>query len=1107
MGIIYICLFSNVVVLCRKERWDTVLTVLLGTDWVANRNEMLNMITADVKVRRGNRLLLVPELISHDTERRLAAAAGDTASRYAQVVSFSRLVRYVSEYCETAPIPCLDKGGRVVAMAAAVRQLNNKLKAYASVLTRPEFYAGLLDAVDEFKRCCISPEDLRLASQRSEGEFAQKLEELSLILESYESVTSRGDRDPRDQMNWLLEQMEACDFAVDHSFYVFGFPDLTRQHAAILEHAISNSENFVIAFTCEHAGSRAMTCEKAALSALDVITYAKNNGIAYTVKAVAPRNDALFGALGKMYQGNTDTVAGLENALTLVKTDSVYAECRCAAKKILSWVKNGCRFRDIGIVCSDIAAYENAMHLIFGRSGIPFYRSGTDDVLQKNVFEGIFVALKAALQGFEQQDVCRYMRSMLCELDTEICDKVENYAHVWRIQGKRWSEDWTFHPAGLTAKWTDADHELLGQLNDARVKLIAPLENLSRGIRSASSLAGQVSALVEYIGAIGLSNRLQELADYMDGKGDNRSAQILEQLWDILINALEQLHDILGETAWDEESFCRLLKLLLSQYDVGTIPTVLDAVMVGPVSAMRCHEVKHLLVLGAVEGLLPGYGGISGLLSDREREALRRLDVPLTGGAMEGLQTEFSEIFEVLTAATESVTLCCGDGQPSFLFNRLASIRGNVEEYEEHPLDGVTDPFEAAAWLSATGDEASAEALDISSMYEKLSAATDYDYGKITKDNIRGLYGKELALSASQIDRQANCRFSYFMRYGLRVDELKEASVDPAQFGTYFHAVLEKTADKVMQLGGFHEVSLEKTVELALQYSAEYIEENFGQLDSARMQYLFGRNVEELRFLIEELWNELSVSEFAPSLFEVGFGDGEQMPAVKIDGACIPAKMRGFVDRVDQWNDGHNNYFRVVDYKSGKKSFDYCDVFNGMGLQMLLYMYALEQNGEGIMGEHPLPVGVQYFSARFPFENGSSSMDAEQAAAERGKLLKRKGLLLQDEAVLRAMQPEGAPERLSVKIKKGAISGDCADRAQFGMLKKYVFHILRDLIKQIDSGVVSPNPYTRGGFGTCSYCPYGSICHKATVEGRRDYKTMDAGRFWAEVAKEVEDHG
>ena len=37
--------------------------------------------------------------------------------------------------------------------------------------------------------------------------------------------------------------------------------------------------------------------------------------------------------------------------------------------------------------------------------------------------------------------------------------------------------------------------------------------------------------------------------------------------------------------------------LLLSQYDVGTIPPVLDAVTAGPVSAMRCQEVDHLILL------------------------------------------------------------------------------------------------------------------------------------------------------------------------------------------------------------------------------------------------------------------------------------------------------------------------------------------------------------------------------------------------------------------------------------------------------------------------------------------------------------------------------
>ena len=113
---------------------EDMLQLILGTDWVANRNLILSMLTDDVKNRRENRILMVPELISHDTERRLCDAAGDTTSRYAEVLSFSRLTRRVAEYTGISPEECLDNGGRVVAMASVAKQLRGSLKAYAAVI-------------------------------------------------------------------------------------------------------------------------------------------------------------------------------------------------------------------------------------------------------------------------------------------------------------------------------------------------------------------------------------------------------------------------------------------------------------------------------------------------------------------------------------------------------------------------------------------------------------------------------------------------------------------------------------------------------------------------------------------------------------------------------------------------------------------------------------------------------------------------------------------------------------------------------------------------------------------------------------------------------------
>ena len=109
-----------------------MLTLLIGPDWIKNRNQILQRIASDVASKKEKRILIVPELISHDTERRLCKAAGDTCSRFAEVLSFSRLAKRVADYDGRTVRECLDNGGRLVAMASAAKQLCSKLKAYAA---------------------------------------------------------------------------------------------------------------------------------------------------------------------------------------------------------------------------------------------------------------------------------------------------------------------------------------------------------------------------------------------------------------------------------------------------------------------------------------------------------------------------------------------------------------------------------------------------------------------------------------------------------------------------------------------------------------------------------------------------------------------------------------------------------------------------------------------------------------------------------------------------------------------------------------------------------------------------------------------------------------
>ena len=965
-----------------------------------------------------------------------------------------------------------------------------------------------MDAVDEFKRCCITAGDLSSAADHSHGAFAQKLEELALLLEAYDAICSQGKRDPREQLTWGLEQLMDSDFAQCHYFYIDGFPDFTMQNLAVISHLIAYSPHVVISMNCDKPGSDHLAFSKAGDTSGKLLKIAQRVGAEVNVITVPETCNPLRPVCDRLFQGYIQENTVPAEKLRLVQATSVYEECVLAAEAILERIQKGARYRDISVVCADLPGYQNTLNMYFSMCGIPVYTAGTEDILEKSVIATVLTALDAAIGSYDTKDILRYLKSALSPLTMEACDLLENYVLMWGIQGKKWLNDWTMHPDGLQEVWTDANREDLAILNDIRLQVIRPIQKLSDSFRKATHLQQQVQAIYVFFEDISLQQRLAKLADEMDVAGDNRSAQIMDQLWDILLAALAQLEDVLGQTHWDSDSFIRLFKLLLSQYDVGTIPPVLDTVMVGSVSAMRCQQVKHLIVVGAAEGKFPGSGATSGIFSDQERDALRKLGVPLTGGASEGLEIEFSEIYGAFCGASESVFVTCPTGQTSFVYRRLAAMAGG--EFVPCNILGAAaaDPTEAAAYLVRQGDSRTAEELNIMQNYRAVSMKSRYALGAVSRDTIRGLYGSKLNLSASQVDKQADCRFAYFLKYGLRAKEQKPVSVDPAEFGTYVHAVLEETARDICRKGGFKTVTLEETMEIARKHSDDYTAQHFSQLDSQRMTYLFRRNDRELMMVVEELWNELQNSSFVPVDFEVAFGDQAQLSAIQIPGSQMDAQLRGFVDRVDAWQEDGRNYFRVVDYKTGKKDFDYCDVFNGLGLQMLLYLFALEAEGECLLGQHPIPAGVQYFPARVPILSADGDLSDEEANMERQSMWKRKGLILGDDDVLYAMETSDSPTRLSCKRRKdGTVTGDIASREQFKLLSRYVFHLLGNMVDEISSGKVTPNPYTRGSsHNACRFCPYGAVCHAATVEERRNYKMMSSQRFWDEVAKEMSKH-
>ena len=67
-------------------------------------------------------ILIVPEQYSHQAERRLCAAGGNSMSLRGEVLTFTRLASRVFASAGGLAAPTLDGGGRLLAMYQAVRK-------------------------------------------------------------------------------------------------------------------------------------------------------------------------------------------------------------------------------------------------------------------------------------------------------------------------------------------------------------------------------------------------------------------------------------------------------------------------------------------------------------------------------------------------------------------------------------------------------------------------------------------------------------------------------------------------------------------------------------------------------------------------------------------------------------------------------------------------------------------------------------------------------------------------------------------------------------------------------------------------------------------------
>ena len=1106
----------------RKKGAECLLHLLMGRARTGKSERVLKRIAE--MGDSSQQILLVPEHASHVAEMDVCRACGDAASRHAEVLTFKLLSTRVLQVCGGSADVTLDAGGKLLTLQRALTELAPSLKVYRRASQRAAFLESLLDVMEELQAYAVVPETLAERVEDLEGESGNKLRDIALLYGVYLAKLNAPGRDAREALQKLEEHLEESGYIDGKDVFLDGFSYFTGRELRILRILLRRAKSVTVTLLGDD-GDRELFSAGLRVRA-QLIALARDAGVPCEEETLAPSGDS--GALShieRCFFGPACTLPGGTDAVALYEAGSAYSECEWVAAQILSLVREqGYRYRDITVTARNLESYAAALQTAFARFGIPLYYAHRSDILRSSVLTLLLGALDAATGGFEYEDVFRCLKTGLAGLTMEECDLLENYALKWEVRGGAWTREtpWSAHPDGYGADWTDEARERLAAVNALRARVQGPFAHLKEGVGGSGTAEEKVRALYDYLEEIDLPDALQAQTERLFSEGEAQRAEETAQLWTILCGVMDQFVEILGDTVLGAEEFAQLFRLVLTQYSVGTIPVTLDAVNLCEMTRNDRHTVRALFLLGANDGVLPAAETGGGVLRDEDREALEQREIFLAPHGMEQFRLEIQNLYASLAQPTEKLTLSYpvsdgagGEKRPSFAIGRIARLLPDVKIQKEDAdkayrltakdaaLEYAGEHIGGALWQYFEGR------ADAESALAAMRAASRTTRGKLSRNAVRSLYGDALRLSASQMDKARACHFAYFLRYGLRVKERTGAGFDAPQIGTFVHDVMEHTLRAAKTRGGLHTLEKAELHALVQEAIADYKARVLPDLSekSARFRYLFDRLCDSTQRIMDEVADELKHSDFEPMAFELAFGPGGQMPAITVREKGNTARVVGKVDRVDGWEHGGKLYLRVVDYKTGRKSFDLAEVRYGLGLQMLLYLFALEQAGGALFGgKEIVPAGVLYTPAREPMLRCARDTAPEKIEKARKKELRRSGMVLEEPAVLQAMEHSALeePSYLPIAVKKdGTVTGNLASEGQFEKLARYVDRVLREIADEVFSGNIDADPYARTPQqSACTYCEFASACHFEEGSGsdRMEYiKATKNDEFWQHI--------
>lgn len=1091
-------------------------------------------------------IMIVPEQYSHQGESAFLEKKGFIYDDF-NVTSFGRLA---SKIITNSGImrKTIDSAGKAMLMQKAVNNCRKSLHFFASATESRGYIKLFSDAISEFKKGQVTPEDLRNAAQNtSERLFSVRLTDFAKIYQEYNRLLSDNAADSDDDLTLASTLCQSSDYIKNAEIYIDAFYRFTQNELSMIASFLAAGANVYVSLCMPEFFSASSVFQSVAGTKNTLEQLAKRENVAIlspvvtekSVRYLSQELSHLEGGLANKINPWDAHCAHISLSVFRDKYDEVMHTAANIRKLIAD---TGASFRDIAVIAGDYDGYADLVQSIFPMYDIPVFIDTRQDFLNHPLVLYLFSVMDL-LSGITTKRVVSYMKSGFADISEESTFRLENYALSTAIEYGDWLNDARFSYKINSFFDTEEQNQLINEeLLREKNRMLAPILLLKEKIMESKTVFHRIQALESFLEATNLREKIDQRITEYRASQQNRFADEFAEVYNILMETLATMATTLGDETIGIAGMRAILEAGLSEKSIGVIPVVYDQVSYGDLNRSVIKNVRTLFVLGANDGSFPSIPTDSAFLSDDEREFLLSQGVCVAPDTKRRITDGEFSVYNAVTISRErlfvSYAVSNDKGEslrPAMFISKLRRMfpkliaRNYLAEIAESSVEFIASKQSAYNFVlthinEKDKNETVAKLYDILQKDEeykkRLSRAEQYAQyentaGRLSSETVANLYGSRLYGSVSRFERFSSCPFSFFIEYGLKARERKVLKVEAPDIGSLLHEIIERfSLEMTLQKKSFGTIAEEEQ----RQITDAIIEEMFSAMvvkniySTNRLLALKKRLKHLVSTSVWAICRHVAMGQFEPTAFEVAFDtDGTFAPVTIPLPTGGEITMRGRIDRIDTFRDKGNLYIKIIDYKSGSKGYSLSDIFNGTTLQLAVYMVAAVEGMAKTQSENAQFGGMFYFHLDDPVSSGIPGDDTDREDVL--KSFKMSGLSSDNPNVLRAIDANanGWSAVIPVYFKTdGSVSTKQSKTAtvhQFETLKRYIKNTLSKIGQEIMRGTVDIKPAKSASFMPCTYCKYLSVCgYDAGVHPcRRVDNSCPDDILWGKIEEEVQE--